>query len=384
MLIAFGTNVKSDARCKDFIYFFNINPFSWWNEIWQRGVSGWKILLKMKKNSNSFIHRLYPCAGLSRRDEVDSRRGGEGVWRKKNQQLLRTQSFRHSGVWTHHATLLERLFTSYINHPCACPHYELMVSPVFFTCQCSGPGGWGGDWIRSMVKHRHSGEGALPCCAVGLFRLGLRELVDTPLNHLLHPHIFQGTTAPLPLLLTEHVVKMLFPPLLLLPTHPHPLPHLFPHSCFLVPGCAALHPSPVDALPCSACLHLALCAPMRWECPPPFFPLPSLAPSSKRTAHAAEGNRGGARMCACFECGRVRSARLSRRERVVMSSPASRTIAASQRRPSALHPPLSSATNTNHERQPARRAEDAAITMRGWGEKENRRMWGRECSECVK
>lgn len=68
------------------IYFFcNINPFFFVGEMRydSGGVSGGKILLKTKKNSKSFIHRLYPCAGLSRRDEVDSWQGGEGVWRKK-------------------------------------------------------------------------------------------------------------------------------------------------------------------------------------------------------------------------------------------------------------------------------------------------------------
>lgn len=100
----------------------------------------------------------------------------------------------------------------------------------------------------------------------------------------------KGRLCPLPLLLTEHVVKMPFPPLLLLlPTHPL-LPHLFPHSCFLVPGCAALHPSPVDALPCSACLHLALCAPMRWECPPPL-PFPPLLPRTLLHTHRSCGRR---------------------------------------------------------------------------------------------
>lgn len=45
-------------------------------------------MLKTKQNSKSFIHRLYPCAGLNRRDEVDNRRGGEGVWRKKKTTTL--------------------------------------------------------------------------------------------------------------------------------------------------------------------------------------------------------------------------------------------------------------------------------------------------------
>lgn len=75
------------------------------------------------------------------------------------------------------------------------------------------------------------------------------------------------------------------------------------------------------------------CAPTCWECRPPPRP-PRLTPSPSRCT-CGQGD-GDAWMCACCECGRALA---SPGERGVMSSAASRTITASQRRPSALHPP---------------------------------------------
>lgn len=153
-----------------------------------------------------------------------------------------------------------------------------------------------------------------------------------PLPHLLYPQIFQGTTAPFPLLLTEHVVKMPFPHLLLLLPSPRAsLPHLFPHSCFLVPGFAPLprRRAPLFCLftSCPDALGVSLLL--------PSLPIPPYAPHTRPRWKPGREVRG----CAHVSSVGVRSPRLAPGERVVMSSAASHTIAASQRRPSALHPP---------------------------------------------
>lgn len=142
-----------------------------------------------------------------------------------------------------------------------------------------------------MVKHRHSGEGALPCCAVGLFRLGFRELVDTPLNPLLHPHIFQGTTAPVASVVDracgQDAVSTSPPP----PPYPPPPPTPLSSLLFSCPWLRRFAPLPRRRAPMFCLFTSRPVRPDALGVSPPLFPPSPLLPRTLLHTHRTCGRR---------------------------------------------------------------------------------------------